>query len=287
MDGSDGMNGPVANDANPDDAIGSPDDAVAFNAAPRISPDEALIIDVDGFEGPLDLLLALARDQKVDIAKISILKLADQYLAFMETARKHRLELAADYLVMAAWLAYLKSRLVLPQPEAEAGPNAEEMAAQLRWRLARLQAMREAAARLLARERLSRDVFARGAPEPVRVVRVRQYGDTLYDLLSAYSRERVRKVSHKVYELVRAPVFLIEDARLRLERMLGSIPDWNGITQFLPTEWQGGLRRRTALASTFSACLEMARDGKIVLRQLSPFGEIFIKDKTVSVEDGQ
>ena len=162
-----------------------------FESAP-IAAEDALIVELDGFEGPLDLLLALARNQKVDIAKISVLQLADQYLAFMESARRHRLELAADYLVMAAWLTYLKSRLVLPQPAGPEGAGAEEMAAQLRWRLARLQTMREAAARLLARDRLGRDVFRRGAPEPILVVRTRKHADTMYDLLTAYSQQRVR-----------------------------------------------------------------------------------------------
>ena len=146
-----------------------------------------LIIELDGFEGPLDMLLALARNQKVDIAKISVLRLADQYLAFMESARCRRLELAADYLVMAAWLIFFKSRLVLPQAGGLESAGADEMAAQLRWRLARLQAMREAAARLLARDRLGRDVFARGEPEPIIVVRTRKHADSLYDLLTAYS----------------------------------------------------------------------------------------------------
>jgi len=214
-----------------------------------IAPEEALIVELDGFEGPLDLLLALARNQKVDIAKISVLHLADQYLVFIEQARGRNLELAADYLVMAAWLTYFKSRLVLPQPEGPGEPGAEEMAAALRWRLARLQAMREAAVRVMARDRLGRDVFARGAPEPVVVERMRKQTDTLYDLLTAYSQQRVRKLGHRVYEMVRAPIFLIEDARIRIERMLGHIPSWSLITRFLPAEWNAGQRRRTALAS--------------------------------------
>ena len=247
--------------------------------APPPPPDEALIIELDGFEGPLDLLLALARHQKVDIAKISVLQLADQYLVFIEQARGRKLELAADYLVMAAWLTYFKSRLVLPQAGDAAAPGADEMAAQLRWRLARLSAMREAAARLMARDRLGRDVFARGAPEPVSVVRVRKYSDTLYDLLSAYSQQRVRKLGHRVFELVRAPIFLIEEARNRFERMLGRIPDWSMLTRFLPPDWSQGMRRRSAVASTFSAALELARDGKIEIRQMAPFGPIFVKDR--------
>jgi segregation and condensation protein A len=254
--------------------------------APPPPADEALILELDGFEGPLDLLLALARTQKVDIAKISVLKLADQYLAFIEQAGGHRLELAADYLVMAAWLTYLKSRLVLPQAAPDGVPGADEMAAQLRWRLARLSAMREAAVRLMARDRLDRDVFARGAPEPVTIERTRKYADNLYDLLTAYSRERIRKLGHRVFELVRAPIYLIEDARMRLERTLGHIPDWSVLSRFLPPEWSFGPRRRTAVASTFSAALELARDGKIEIRQMTPYGAIFVKDRVTTPGEG-
>jgi segregation and condensation protein A len=250
-----------------------------FERAP-IAAEDMLIIELDGFEGPLDLLLALARNQKVDIAKISVLQLADQYLAFMESARCRRLELAADYLVMAAWLTFFKSRLVLPQTGGPESVGADEMAAQLRWRLARLQAMREAAARLLARDRLGRDVFARGEPEPVIVVRTRKHSDSLYDLLTAYSQQRVRKLGHRVYEMMRAPVYLIEEARERIERMLGQVPYWSALTRFLPPEWSAGPRRRSALASTFSAALELTRDGRLEMRQMTPFGEIFLKDRS-------
>ncbi len=248
---------------------------------PAIVPpqkEDELILALDGFEGPLDLLLELARSQKVDIAKISILQLADQYLVFVEQVRSRNLELAADYLVMAAWLAYLKSRLILPQPAAAPGPTADDMAAQLRWRLARLEAMRTAGVRLMARERLGRDVFARGAPESVVIIKTRKQTDTLYDLLTAYSHQRLKRVGHKVLNFVRAPVLLIEEARERWERMLGRIPDWSGLSRFIPLEWSVGTRRRSALASTFSAALELVRDGKLIVRQLTPFGEIFVKD---------
>jgi len=251
----------------------------AMEAAP-VRPEDALVVSVDGFEGPLDLLLALARDQKVDLAKISILKLADQYLAFVETVRHRNLELAADYLVMAAWLAYLKSRLVLPQPPAVEGePTALEMAARLRWRLQRLEAMREAAARLMARDRLDREVFARGDPEPVTVVKLRTQTDTLYDLLSAYSAQRLKSVRGKTYRPAHAPVLLIEEARERLERMLGRIGNWSGLTALLPADWASGPRRRSALASTLLACLELARDGRIEIRQLKAFDEVYVKDR--------
>lgn len=259
----------------------------SFGAASSASPEEALIIEVDGFEGPLDLLLALARNQKVDLAKISVLELADQYLAFMESVRRRDLELAADYLVMAAWLAYLKSRLVLPQPNPEEVASAEEAAALLRWRLQRLEVMRESAARIMARERLGRDVFARGNPEPTVVVRNRNYVDTLYDLLNSYSQQRIKRAGHSVYELVRPPVLLIEEARERLERVMGRIPQWNLLTKFLPQDWGTGPRRRTALASMFSACLEMTRDGKLEMRQLTTFGELFVKDRQPEAQEGK
>jgi len=250
-----------------------------FQATAIVADEEALLIQVDGFEGPLDLLLSLARNQKVDIAKISILKLADQYLEFIEGAKKLNLELAADYLVMAAWLAYLKSRLILPQEKtAEGEPTADEMATRLRWRLQRLDAMRAASTRLMGRERLDRDVFGRGDPEPVNVVKLRTYKDTLYDLLTAYATERVRKMGGGVYRPVQPIVLQIEEARERLERMLGKISDWSALHSLLPAEWQGGSRRRSAVASTLLACLEMARDGKLQLQQSAPFAEIFIRD---------
>ena len=261
--------------------VNEENDPFEMDAAP-VPPEDALVIMVDGFEGPLDLLLALARDQKVDLAKISVLKLADQYLEFIERAKRMNLELAADYLVMAAWLAYLKSRLILPQPPSSDGePTADEMATRLRWRLQRLDAMREAAARLMARDRLGREVFARGAPEPVNVIRLRTYKDSLYDLLTAYATERVRKMGGKTYRPKMSPVLLIEEARERLERMLGRIGDWSGLSTLLPFEWSGGERRRSALASTLLACLELARDGKLELRQLKPFDEVYVKDRVL------
>jgi segregation and condensation protein A len=242
--------------------------------------DEALVVAVDGFEGPLDLLLTLARDQKVDLAKISVLKLAEQYLVFMETAKSRNLELAADYLVMAAWLAYLKSRLLLPQPPvADGEPSAQEMAARLRWQLQRLEAMREAAARLIARDRLGRDVFPRGAPEPTVVVKLRTQADTLYDLLTAYGAQRVKRARVSTYRPAHAPVLLIEEARQRLERMLGRIGNWNALSNLLPGDWSYGTRRRSALASTLLACLELARDGRLEIRQLRAFDEVYVKDR--------
>lgn len=253
---------------------------------PLAAPEEALLVTVDGFEGPLDLLLSLARDQKVDLAKISVLRLAEQYLEFIEQARRINLELAADYLVMAAWLAYLKSKLILPQVHVVDGePTADEMAARLRWRLQRLNTMREAATRLMARDRLGREVFQRGDPEPVNVVKLRTYKDSLYDLLTSYSTQRVKKLGGKTYQPKLVPVLLIEEARERLERMLGRISDWSGLSKLLPFEWSGGERRRSALASTLLACLELARDGRIEIRQLKPFDEVYVKDRLTPVPE--
>jgi len=253
---------------------------------PLAAPEEALLVTVDGFEGPLDLLLSLARDQKVDLAKISVLRLAEQYLEFIEQARRINLELAADYLVMAAWLAYLKSKLILPQVQVVDGePTADEMAARLRWRLQRLNAMRETATRLMARDRLGREVFQRGDPEPVNVVKLRTYKDSLYDLLTAYSTQRVKKLGGETYQPKLVPVLLIEEARERLERMLGRISDWSGLSKLLPFEWSGGERRRSALASTLLACLELARDGRIEIRQLKPFDEVYVKDRLTPVPE--
>ena len=252
-----------------------------FESTAIAADDDALVVTVDGFEGPLDLLLTLARNQKVDIAKISVLKLAEQYLEFIEVAKKINLELAADYLVMAAWLAYLKSRLVLPQEKAQEGePSADEMATRLRWRLQRLDAMRAAATRLMNRERLGRDVFGRGDPEPVNVVKLRTYKDTLYDLLTSYATDRARRLGGKAYVPVVSPVLQIEEARERLERMLGRIGDLSGLSRLLPPDWQGGQRRRSALASTLLACLELARDGKVELNQGAPFEEIYVRDRS-------
>lgn len=247
---------------------------------PPAAPDELLTVTVDGFEGPLDLLLSLARNQKVDLAKISILRLAEQYLEFVESAKRMNLELAADYLVMAAWLAYLKSRLLLPPPhEVEGEPSATEMAMRLRWRLQKLEEIRGVSARLMARDRLGRDVYARGAPEPVAVVKRALYVDSLYDLLTAYASGRGKKFKGASYTLPNPPVIQIEEARIRLERMVGAIPDWRSFLNLMPGEWSGGTRRLSAIASMLLACLELTRDGRMEMRQLGPFEEIFVKDR--------
>jgi segregation and condensation protein A len=238
-------------------------------------PAEELVVDLEGYEGPIDALLNLAREQKVDITKISILRLADQYLAFIAAARRLRLEIAADYLVMAAWLAYLKSRLLLPQP-AEAEPSGEEMAAALTHQLQRLEAMQNAGQKLFARDLLGRDVFARGAPEGLPRVLVPVYEASLYDLLKAYGEGRNRKESGVLH--IEAPeLYSMDDALQRLTRFLGRMPDWRTLVSFLPPGLMNGLVQRSAVAATFAATLELVRSGKLQLRQDKPFGPIFLR----------
>ena len=241
------------------------------------SPEDALIIDVDGYEGPLDVLLALARAQKVDLRKISILALAEQYLAFVAEARKKQLDLAADYLVMASWLAFLKSKLLLPEQEKDGEPSAEELAERLTLQLQRLEAIRIAATRLMSRDRLGTEVFLRGSPEGIRVIKSPKYSDTLLDLLKAYSTQRVKKIAHSSYELHRMPILAIEKARNRLERMLGVVIDWAVIDALVPDEFNVPGSRRTGIASMLSASLEMARDGLLELRQMAPFAPLYIR----------
>ncbi|WP_419827933.1 segregation and condensation protein A [Sphingomonas sp.] len=233
-----------------------------------------LTIDIDGWEGPLDLLLTLARAQKVDLREISILALVEQYLAFLADARAFRLELAADYLVMAAWLAYLKSALLLPRdPEIE--PSAEELALRLQLRLQQLDAMREAGARLMARDRLGRDVFARGAPEGLKVVRQPRWQASLYDLIAAYGEVTVR--NRPVLHVVRArAVMTLDEAIRRVEAMLGVAIGWTSLERFLPPGAEPALGR-SARASSFVAMLELARLGRIDLRQEEAFGTLWVR----------
>ena len=253
-------------------------DAPGFDSMP--APGESFVVDIDGFEGPLDLLLALARTQKVDLAKVSILSLVEQYLVFIVEAQKLKLEIAADYLVMAAWLAYLKSRLLLPK-EKDAGDTAtaEELAQRLAFRLMRLDAMREKVATLFTRRRLDQDVFARGQPEHVATIRDTTYTATVYDLLKAYAEQRKRTVRH-VHVVKARRVWSIRDARLRLEKLLGaSAGDWAQLDLFLEQYMPRGEEERTALASSFGATLEMAREGLIELRQEEPFAPIYMRKR--------
>jgi segregation and condensation protein A len=255
-----------------------------MDAAPAeaCEPDRpALVLDLDGFEGPIDLLLSLAREQKVDLFKISILALAEQYLAFIAAHRELRLEIAADYLVMAAWLAYLKSRLLLPEPpEEDEGPSGEEMAAVLSHRLRLLAAMQRAGVVLMERPLLGRDVFGCGSPEGVPRIDRTVYGLSLYELLNAYAGAYRRRRGEV---LVVAPPALhsLDEALRRLARLVGHVPEWRELAAFLPDEVRGGMFRRSALASTFAAMLELARTGRIELRQQSAFGPIHLRSPLV------
>ncbi|MES2914626.1 MAG: ScpA family protein [Pseudomonadota bacterium] len=240
---------------------------------------EALIVDVDGFEGPLDLLLTLSRTQKVDLRKISVLKLAEQYLGFVEQARSLRIELAADYLVMAAWLAFLKSRLLLPPEPGEEGPSAEDLAAHLAFQLERLQAMRDAAARLMGRDQLGRDFFARGVPEDLTHQRQVKWTATLLDLMRAYAQIRT-KDEFRPFVLDRENVYTMEQALDRLRGLIGFAGDWATLVSFLPGGWDGSpMARRSVLASHFAAVLELAKRGQVVLRQGETFAPIELRVK--------
>ncbi|WP_368039502.1 ScpA family protein [Sphingomonas sp. ID1715] len=235
---------------------------------------DALTIDIDGWEGPLDLLLSLARAQKVDLREISILALVEQYLAFIAGAKALKLEIAADYLVMAAWLAYLKSALLLPK-DPTVDPSPEELALRLQIRLQRLQAMREAGARLMARDRIGRDVFVRGRPEGLRVVRKSLWDADLYEVIAAYGAVMAR-TQPVVHQIARRPVMSLEDALARVEALLGQKIEWTRIEAFLPIVSDPQLRR-SALASSFVAALELAKQGKAELRQEEAFGDLFVR----------
>jgi segregation and condensation protein A len=250
---------------------------------PFEADEDALIVDVAGYEGPLDLLLALARTQKVDLSKISVLALADQYLIFIAEAQKVRLELAADYLVMAAWLAFLKSRLLLPRENVQGEEiSGEELARRLSFRLMRLEAMREASAQLMTRMRLGRDVFQRGMPEGTKTIRETAHTATIYDLLHAYADQRRRTI--KVGHVIKArPVWSIKDARERLERLMGDVQsstDWVEFARYLEQMVVAAEDGKTVLASSFGATLEMAREGCVEIRQEGPFAPIYMRPRT-------
>ena len=264
--------------------------ADAWEAAEdAIGTQDALVVSLDGFEGPLDVLLALARTQKVDLAKISVLALADQYLAFVAQALKLRLELAADYLVMAAWLAYLKSKLLLPREVGtEDQPTGDELAARLAFRLKRLEAMRNAAATLMTRKRLGRDVFGRGMPEGVRTIRVRQYTAVIYDLLKAYAEQR-RRTTKRVHVIRRRTVWSIKEARQRLEVLVGQLTgeaesQWLQLDKYLEQYLANADVARTAVASSFGAALEMAREGLVEISQAEPFAPIYMRKRQAGAE---
>lgn len=238
--------------------------------------DEVLHVDVGGYEGPLDLLLDLARRQKVDLAAISVLALAEQYLEFVATLREKRIELAADYLVMAAWLAYLKSRLMVPQAADDDEPSGEMMAALLQFRLKRLEAMRNAASQLMNRPRLGLAVYARGLPEPITVHRRNLWDATLYDLLKAYSAQRERTMPVE-YTPTERNVWSLQDARDILERLIGESLDWVPMDSYLTRYLTKPDERATVLASSFSASLELVRQGQVEVRQSEVFGPLLLR----------
>ena len=238
--------------------------------------DEVLYVDVAGYEGPLDLLLDLARRQKVDLATISVLALAEQYLAFIETVREKRIEIAADYLVMAAWLAYLKSRLMVPQAPSDDEPSGEMMAALLQFRLKRLEGMRKAATQLMNRPRLGFQVYARGMPEPIHIQRKSLWEASLFDLLKAYSDQRERAVPSD-YTPRQRTVWALQDARDILQRLIGDSSDWVSMQTYLAHYLASPEERATVLASSFASSLELVRQGQVELRQNLAFGPLFMR----------
>ena len=249
-----------------------------FSTGAERPADDIFVVDVAGFEGPLDFLLTLARRQRVDLEKISILELVEQYLAFTEKARSLRIELAADYLVMAAWLAFLKSRLLLPR-EDEDYPSGEELAAKLAFRLERLSAMRESAARIMALARLGMQVFPRGNPEDLEVINQTRYSATVYDLMQAYARVRSRD-SLRPYSARRDEVLSVEAALDHLKAIVGDVPNWADLSRFLPAAWlEDSSKARSATASTFAACLELAKTGQLELRQADNFAPVQVRKK--------
>lgn len=254
-----------------------------FDLAAYDAPEAALILNLEGFEGPLHVLLVLARAQKVDITQISILELVEQYLSFIQEARELKLEIAADYLVMAAWLAYLKSRLLLPDEGDDEEPSAQELAARLQLRLQRLEAMREAGAQLMSRNRLGRDVFLRGAPEGIELLTIPLHQASYYELLRAYSDIQARaKAAH--YHIKKRTVLSMEEALERLGSLIGQTLTWTDLKDFLPKEFMDSDHKRSAVASTFAATLELARSGKAEIKQVKPFGPMYIRGRAREAE---
>ncbi len=244
--------------------------------APQSAPDDVLYVDVNGFEGPLDLLLEMARRQKVDLAQISVLALAEQYLGFIEKVRQKRIEVAADYLVMAAWLAYLKSRLMVPQSVDDDEPSGEMMAAMLQFRLKRLEAMRDAARQLMARPKLAQQIFARGDGEPINISRTQIWEASLYELLKAYGSIRERGIVSD-YQPTRRSVWSLAEARAILERLVGTSTEWVALDGYLAEYLATPAERATVLASSFSATLELVREGQLELRQTLAFGPLLMR----------
>jgi segregation and condensation protein A len=250
---------------------------------------EALVVDLEGYEGPLHVLLALARTQKVDLLKLSITKLAEQYLKFVQEARRRRFSLAADYLVMASWLAYLKSRLLLPKPERKQGdePPAEEMAAALAFRLMKLEAMRKAVDDLKARPQLNRDVFTRGDPEAMVVIPSSRVEASLYELMQAYVTQRVRESQRTYNPGQRVEAYQLDDARKRLRSMLPAMAGWTTLKSVAPEpqdDEEEGPTSASYMASTFAATLELAKDGALDVKQLEAFADLYLRRREQPAE---
>jgi len=263
----------MAMNSGTEEITGGDFDFTAYDA-----PGEALILNLDGFEGPLHVLLVLARAQKVDITQIKILDLVEQYLSFIAEAKSLKLEIAADYLVMAAWLAYLKSRLLLPDDKDSEEPSALELAARLQLRLQRLEAMREAGAQLMSRNRLGRDIFMRGNPEGIELLTIPQYDASYYELLRAYSDIQARARAAQ-YTVKKRNVFSMEDALERLGLLVGQALSWTELREFLPESLLDADHRKSAIASTFAATLELARSGRAEIKQVKPFGPMYLKGR--------
>ena len=261
-----------ANEPDPSVEIFVPDE-------PRqpVAEADAFVLALDGFEGPLDVLLALAREQKVDITRISILALAEQYLVFIQRAQALKLDIAADYLVMAAWLAYLKSKLLLPQEKTEDEPSGAEMAEALAFQLRRLEAIRDVVKRLMARPQKGVDFFVRGTTEELPVATRVVYHVSLFELLKGYADQKRRRGGEILAIRERAEIFSVEDALRRLQALIGRTPDWTTLASYLPEGLRPGLNRKSAVASTFAATLELVKIGKAAVRQERPFGPIFVR----------
>jgi len=246
-----------------------------LDAMPSLSP---FVVDVEGYEGPIDVLLSLARDQKVDLIHISIVELADQYLKFVYEMRTKNLELAADYLVMAAWLAYLKSRLLLPDMKSEDEPSGEELAQALHFQLQRLEAMQNAGSALMARMRLGQDFYSRGAPERFKPQQHSVFQASLTDLIQAYARQKSKGVKGQTLRIETSwELASIEDAMVRLRGLVGFTPDWKTLASFMPTDDKSPLTRRSVLAANFGAVLQLAKEGRLNLRQDGTYGEIYFQ----------
>ena len=254
----------------------SQNDGFQEGIAYRATTEEGLALHIDGYDGPLHILLALARTQKVDLKQISILKLAEQYLDFIRETHDLKIELAADYFVMASWLAYLKSRLILPPPHDDEVIDTEELAARLVFRLKCLEAMREASAQLMGRDLLGRDFFVHGMPEGIRIKRQSTYDASIYEVLGAYSTQRLRN-HYESWSPPKMDVLSIERARMRIERLLGKLDDWESMDALVAGDMRDPQKRRTTMASSFSAFLEYARDGRVELQQSKNFESLLVR----------